>query len=345
MKYIDKPESKQDKLFALAKKEKPLFDAESINLSAAASSSAGAGILTGILTREPFRSVLISVASAAAAFTGAYFLFNSGDMHSRITPQTSRQEHVISRDTCDYGKEICLTPDTVIVKERIFVDAPEQTEPATNEDKAKHKAVPSPDLLGPNTAQMGMSRITESSSPEFSSRVDIPDFDPYKPQINNNLGLSFRFSGFKYFHDPAPNVNPEEFNVFNSLGIGVFHEIGQHLIIGAELRQETFFCIYTGSEQYGSEYRYYRQPNLTSATFIAGYSKELPYGLRLSGEFGLGGNQVGYVVRPALTLDYDTGFGFAFTMGADYGLFLYRYQNEWFNSSKFGLNYGIKYSL
>jgi len=62
-------------------------------------------------------------------------------------------------------------------------------------------------------------------------------------------------------------------------------------------------------------------------------------------QLGAGANIGGYVLKPAAGIEYELLSGTTFLFGVEYSLFRFSHQNNWFNASKIGFNYGISYQL
>lgn len=157
--------------------------------------------------------------------------------------------------------------------------------------------------------------------------------------------LEFILGGTQYWSLPASTITPKEFGAFMNMQIGVRYRLNNAFKVGADIRRETFFQKFNGLDGLGQYTVYEQQPNFTT------YSLGLQYYPVDMGNFhpylvtSLGGNAVGYVWRGGGGITYIVGNSIAFEIGVDYSTMYYNFDQNWFNSSKLGINYGISYYI
>jgi hypothetical protein len=164
-------------------------------------------------------------------------------------------------------------------------------------------------------------------------------------KIPAHSGFSFEFGSSVNWNIPQETLFPSEMNRFNNLAVTVLYELNDLIIVGANVKQETFFTEYSGTEDIGSIFNYRQHPNLTTFSAVVrtnpfGYDMFRPYL-----QAAIGANESGFVLRPQIGLEIQTNNNLSFVFGIDYSYFRFIHQNSWFNSGKAGINYGILYKF
>ncbi|MFP4545170.1 MAG: anti-sigma factor family protein [Candidatus Kapaibacterium sp.] len=158
--------------------------------------------------------------------------------------------------------------------------------------------------------------------------------------FNSEKKFLLELKGSQYWMIPEATIAPAEIAGFHNFSGGIYYKLNPNLHIGAELRQESYYQVFNGLDEAGDYYEYRQQPNFTTYSGVlrykAGTGKIEPVL-----QAALGGNKVGMVGRALAGLEYSPYKNISFVAGLEYSHMLYKYQNEIFNSSKFGLNYGI----
>jgi hypothetical protein len=171
-------------------------------------------------------------------------------------------------------------------------------------------------------------------------------------QFENNLAgeisnpdWSFDLEQSIPWHLPQETINPANFSKFNNLAIRVLYKVTERFKLGVGIDQGTYFTIYEGTDEIGSIYRYTQQPNLTTFSAIGQFTPYESDLFKTYFQLGLGANISGYVVKPAVGLEFKAfpNFSFVFSAGLDY--FRFVHQDNWYDTRKFLINYGISYKL
>ena len=184
----------------------------------------------------------------------------------------------------------------------------------------------------------------------YNSEFNHPNINNDYPGLQNdiqNIGFkrfSLELRSSNYFNSSKPTISPQEYSSLNNLAVSLMYNANRNLSIGADVRQETFFLQYQGIES-GEEYLYEQQPNFTTFSGLARYKLDSWNGFRPFGQVSAGFNSIGLVSRAMMGLEYSAFNNFSFMLSVDFNNLTYTHQNNYFNSSKFGLNYGLVYSF
>jgi hypothetical protein len=192
--------------------------------------------------------------------------------------------------------------------------------------------------------------LSQNIIPEPEKKDEPLNIDSNLIYINNNLFKDYKnfeieFKGSQYLMTEEPTISPSVIAPFNNSGLAAYYNLSDKFAIGAEIRQETFFQVYNGYDEYGQYTIYEQQPNFTSYGLILRYSmpyygKFLPYV-----QLNAGGNKVGALGRLMIGTKYKLYDDISFSLGLEYSNLFYNYQSGRFNASKFGLNYSIFYNF
>jgi hypothetical protein len=163
--------------------------------------------------------------------------------------------------------------------------------------------------------------------------------------LNDNSRISVEFGSSLNWNISQETLYPAEINKFNTLAFTVFYKFNEFIKVGANVKQETFFTEYSGTEDIGSIYNYRQNSNLTTysavvRTFTTVYDLFKPYF-----QASLGVNESGIVIRPQFGFEYQPYEKVNVNIGIDYSYFRFIHQNSWFTADKVGINYGISYNF
>lgn len=147
----------------------------------------------------------------------------------------------------------------------------------------------------------------------------------------------FRGSAFPDNGLPEPS-NP----VFSNVAVGLDFAVDNGLAVGIEVGQEPLPQTFTGTEnQRTVEYR--QRPLIAwAAARLRGNTERIWDGLAGYGSIGLGGTQVGPILRAEAGIEYGTGNGVALVAGLDASLLAYRFGGDWFTTRRLALSYGAR---
>lgn len=167
---------------------------------------------------------------------------------------------------------------------------------------------------------------------------DITDFI-----IEDLAGLSVEIRGSQNWNSEKATINPSEYALFNNYSAALFYDLSEKFSFGIDLRQETFFNKFFGVDEDGIMKTFETQPNYTSLGLALRYYflQSENFKPLIQGTFG--GNSVGLTSRLMAGLKYEPYRNIAFILGLEYSNLTYWFDNNSFNSSKVGLNYGMQY--
>ncbi len=154
------------------------------------------------------------------------------------------------------------------------------------------------------------------------------------------LGIIVGVSGIKTWDIPKGILPSLYYAPLNNVCFSLYYDISEHLRLGAEFRQETFYNKFTGIKP-DKFVLVYQQSNLNS------YGAKIiyyPLKKRLFNPYGgliLAYNPAGFIARPNAGIDYQPATDLAFTLGVEYSYYWFNHQNNIFYTSKIGIFYGI----
>jgi hypothetical protein len=161
----------------------------------------------------------------------------------------------------------------------------------------------------------------------------------------NDFGLLAEIRHSAYWNLPKETIYPSEISKMLNMDLFIYYKINPNLLIGAGVRQETFYVKYNTKENLNREFIYEQQPNLTNYELAVRY---LPFDGKSFNplvQINLGGGKFGYTYRGALGGELKLYDNLTFVITADYATFLYIHRNELNYANKFGFNYGINFKL
>lgn len=144
---------------------------------------------------------------------------------------------------------------------------------------------------------------------------------------------------------PKENIYPSELSKFNNLSISGIYNLSQSIGIGAEIRQETFYTKYNGSDSISQNFNYYQHPNFLTLGFFLRFSYNLSNNFNSLSQINIGINDYGVVSRGLIGLEYNFYNGLDFILHLEYSQLFFQHQSNLFDAKKIGLHYGLKFSL
>ena len=190
-----------------------------------------------------------------------------------------------------------------------------------------------------------------------SSRFELPRLNPERySSINSfagDIGLVVELKSSSYL--AADNRDAD--TRLKNIGVTVLSRVSKNVFVGFDVRNESFEVqndqiqsakaakILNAGISTTNEVK---DVNLTSVGVTVRYCARQGFRDRLypNGEISLAKNRKGSVGRAGISLCYAPTDGLTATVGIEYSDLSYQYDNSSsFNSSKFGLNYGISYNF
>jgi hypothetical protein len=294
--------------------------------------------------RRYFATALVSIALTASFFM---FMLPKGEVTENSNANFSAQKPAdpIQNVPSISANEVTETPKSnfsnVIHKTKAIVETPEeipaQVMPVLTEQKAPTLADAS--IITNLNPELKLSDINEFTT------ISAPQYSPSLEGININTGGNFAFElrGANYWNAQSPTIGPKVLSNFNNTGLTAFYKLNTNFYAGLDIRQETFFLTYSGQEN-GEYFDYQQQPNFTTASAIFRYKAEnIGLGISPFAQISAGLNKAGFLGRAMTGIQYKIIPSFSVMMGIEYNTILYKHQNNYFNNSKIGLNYGLMY--
>jgi hypothetical protein len=206
-----------------------------------------------------------------------------------------------------------------------------------------------------NTVLLELSSpVIETNNAEFKQTTNTPHNTMSGTSIYNPLSsgisitgldrFSVEFRGSSYKSTQPPTISPKQYSPLNNMSLALAYNVNDNFSTGIDIRQETFFLRYEGTNN-EQQFIYEQQPNFTTFSGSLKYKLDGWNGFRPFVAISAGGNSIGIVGRAMLGAEYNIFGNFSLMIGADFSNLTYSYQNNYFNSSKFGLNYGLIYSF
>ena len=169
-------------------------------------------------------------------------------------------------------------------------------------------------------------------------------FLPISSDTANTISnFSIEFNNSLNWNLPKETISPSQYSKFNNIQFAIYYDLTTYFKIGADIRQETFYNQYTESDQFGKKYNVQMQPNITSYDLSLRYNLIEFLTVSVSPQFNFGYNSYGYVIRPGINFQKFLFENISFVTTGEYSIFEFKRQNNWFNSKKLSLVFGINY--
>ncbi len=189
------------------------------------------------------------------------------------------------------------------------------------------------------------------NSREFQNfaKVELPEIDlnqsNYEFATRGDNKIEFELKSSQHWNMPTETITPSKIAEFNNTSISGLYNYDQNFSVGFDVRQETFFQKFQGSDKMGQLNVYEQQPNFTSYSLILRYGYNIFDNFKPIAQVTIGGTNVGFIGRFMTGMQYKFNDELRFLLGIEYSNLFYNYQNTSFNSPKIGINYGISYSF
>ena len=292
-----------------------------------------------------------------AVITLLLFLYNGNDkglatntkQNNYVTAKTTQDikpetPHIIAKGNAQANQQIQspIVAGNHIKKSRSGLSKKqviktENTETANNDiallNKSEYKTTYSNNLINNQQAELNSLFIGRGYSP-LSSNITM----------NSPHAISLEFRGSRYKMTKSPTINPKNYSPMNNMALGISYNFNNNLSAGLDIREETFFLRYKSTSDI-QDFIYEQQPNFTTISASIKYKLNGWNGLQPYATAYAGFNSVGFVGRAMLGAEYNILGNLSIMLGVDFSNLTYTHQNNYFNSSKFGLNYGLIYSF
>lgn len=324
----------------------------------AATTVAGSGIAAGIIAYLTRKKIIVG-AGLAVGFTAlllTWFLMPD----SFETPKAHQHVNFTFSDNLKPGypeipnvssAEVIPQTKTKPARDNNFairLDSPKHdhsiTEnPVLTEDKKSNSYDLDKYLIAHSYSNMqNHNSVMMLNSRQSNFVIPTSAYNPFTSDSEKLFAIEFR--GMNYISTSKPTIEPNSYSPLNNLGFSLFYNLNGNLYIGADFRAETFFLRYKGTES-GLNYIYEQQPNFTTISAVVRYKLDGWAGFQPFSQLNVGMNSIGMVSRAMLGVEYEVLPSISFVLSTDFNHLIYSHQNNYFQSSKFGLNYGLLYSF
>jgi len=329
----------------------------------------GSAVSAGLgrfLSMGMFNKLILIVTSALLGSLATIFFLNQGDNSSNniANNDNSRKTNIpviVSKEEPANIPESELTAqrnnvqrsNPAIIQNNNVIDdtrnttLPAQAESVTNNDANNDNSEltsQSPEPI--YTASLALPE--EYYSNDFSRQIGMVDEPGFKKMqlsqervMPNELSLQIR--GFTARSIPEFNLAPLDNPTFNNMAISMFYKFHPNVSVGFEAGQENFLQQYDGYDSDGRYVAYKQNYN----GFWSGIAFQYDFN-EIQGVAGLfpmarvlvGGAKVGPMFRGMFGLQYNYMNSFSLYTGIESSALFYRFNDNYFSTSKLGLTIG-----
>ncbi|MCX7736640.1 MAG: porin family protein [Candidatus Kapabacteria bacterium] len=254
--------------------------------------------------------------------------FNIPRIYSAEVPETIIKT-VYKPIPQDNAKNIFATDDKLeILSNPIETEIPESLTFA--DSKVYHTTI-----LSRNDFEFESKNLTlnPTNAPMFSN-LDV-----------KNYGLSLEFHGNQSILQQKAEV-PESSNpLFSNAGITLLYNFNKNFSAGLDIRQEFIYQRFEGTDDEGNLYLYKQYPNYVSISAAFRYGFDINNWLGIYSQVMAGGTVTGGVLRSGVGLKFSPYPNYNLLLGVDGMVFGYKHQNNFYTTSKLGLNFGIGFNF
>ncbi|GEM_PF-1548799 len=203
------------------------------------------------------------------------------------------------------------------------------------------------DIISPSEAQVESSQQLYLNKSNEISPLREQEYLFYPLTVNSSklLNLSFEVKGNGYWNIPKADVPLYNAPAFANLQLSTLYAFNDKFSVGIDLRQESFYQKFIGTNELGESFEYKQYPNYYTFSVLGRYSflKNSIYGIFT--QASMGGTATGGVGRLMLGIELSPFSNISFLLGIEGGMLIYKHQNNIFSSPKLGLNYGVAFNF
>ncbi|MFA6572087.1 MAG: hypothetical protein WCT77_12715 [Bacteroidota bacterium] len=190
------------------------------------------------------------------------------------------------------------------------------------------------------------------SGTNYQKFADIKNSDNLlqsKPkESSDGFHLTMQARGISAQSYPDVNTGQQNLPVFSNIAFGFYTLLYKNLQIGFEIGQEQF-----GQSFYFSDDKQSFLNEQNPLLFWSGVSLRgvldskidfIGYGQPFA-QLTFGGTQLGPLGKAVAGIQYSSGIGLTFMLGAEGSTLLYQSQSRWYNTNKLGVTYGMLYKF
>ena len=179
---------------------------------------------------------------------------------------------------------------------------------------------------------------------EIENLITMDEFEKIETEMTNNFNLEIKNT--PTINKGTIKINPESLNEYNNMDFSIKFGLFSNFEIGLNIRQETFYLEYNGTDEFKGDYRIIQHPNILSYGIITRY-KLLRIGQSVEPfmQIGINANKSGMITRELIGFEYLPIDNFYFILGAEFSQFIFQHQNAIKNANKISLNFGLGVKL
>lgn len=201
-----------------------------------------------------------------------------------------------------------------------------------------------------NFANIKNSHYNTLTRKDFNYEFHNIALNPSNPQMITDfdlkgLGLSLEFYGNQSILQQKAEVPQSSNPLFSNAGITLLYNFNQNLSAGFDVRQEFIYQRFEGSDEEGNQFLYRQYPNYIAISAALRYVFDINNWLGFYSQLMVGGTVTGGVLRSGIGLKFQPYENYNLLFGLDGMVFGYKHQNNYFTSSKLGLNFGVRFNF
>ena len=179
----------------------------------------------------------------------------------------------------------------------------------------------------------------------YYSKIDMTDFKSlFYDNDEEIFRMSVEWRGIENQMFGNSQMENAQYPNFNNNMIAVIWGLSDDFHFGLELRSETFHLQFNGIEN-GIRYNYEQQPDFITFSGLFRYKFNYFNSWAPFAQVNFGGNQIGFVGRTTIGIDYSLLNNFSIIAGLEYSNMFYQFKGVGFNSNRIGLTYGVSYKF
>ncbi len=201
-----------------------------------------------------------------------------------------------------------------------------------------------------NLADSKIYHSTILTRKDFNYESHNLTLNPAHPQMIKDfdlkgLGLSLEFHGNQSIFQQKAEVPQSSNPLFSNSGITLLYNFNQNLSAGFDIRQEFIYQRFEGTDEDGNQFLYKQYPNYITISAALRYGFAINDWLGFYSQLIAGGTVTGGVLRSGIGLKFHPYENYNLLIGLDGMVFGYKHQNNFYTSSKLGLNFGVGFNF
>lgn len=179
---------------------------------------------------------------------------------------------------------------------------------------------------------------------EIENLINLEEFEKINTEMTNNFIIELKNT--PTITSKEVKVNPESLNEFNNIDLSLNYAISSNFEVGLNIRQETFYLEYNGTDDFKGEYIIIQHPNILSYGLITRYKPlMITQNIAPIMQLSFNASKSGIITRELVGFEYLPIDNFYFMFGAEFSQFIFQHQNVINNSSKISINFGLGVKL